>query len=170
MKVVIFCGGEGLRMRDASDAGIKPICKPMVPIGGQPVLWHVMTYYAHFGFTDFVLCLGHQAEDIRNYLLTDDEAMVDGSALGTGHAGVRQPRIGVHDWDISLVDTGLDASIGERLRAVRHLLGDEGTFLANYADTLTDADLPSMIARARQPNFPRASSRCVPTRASTSSP
>jgi glucose-1-phosphate cytidylyltransferase len=154
VKVVIFCGGEGLRMRDAYDPGLKPICKPMIPIGGRPILWHVMKYYAHFGFTDFVLCLGHQAEDIRSFLLSDYEAMGDGSAPGNGSASVDQPRIGVHDWTITPVDTGLDASIGQRLRAVRHLLGGEGTFLANYADTLTDADLPAMIARARTADVP----------------
>jgi glucose-1-phosphate cytidylyltransferase len=152
VKVVIFCGGEGLRMRDAHDAGLKPISKPMIPIGGQPILWHVMKYYAHFGFTDFVLCLGHQAEDIRNYLRGDDEAMAHGAS--NGNAGVGQPRTGMHDWNITLVDTGQDASIGKRLLAVRHLLRDEDTFLANYADTLTDADLPAMIARARAADVP----------------
>ncbi len=66
MKVVIFCGGQGLRMREASDV----VPKPMVPIGNRPVLWHVMRYYAHFGFTDFILCLGYKAEAIKQFFLT----------------------------------------------------------------------------------------------------
>src|SRR5688500_16735103 len=71
MKVVLFCGGEGLRMREASET----VPKPMVPIGSHPILWHVMKYYAHFGHTEFVLCLGHKAEVVKNYFLHYDEAL-----------------------------------------------------------------------------------------------
>ena len=145
MKVVIFCGGQGLRMREASEM----VPKPMVPIGPRPVLWHVMKYYAHFGFTDFVLCLGYKAEAIKQFFLTYNEAMANDFVLTNGGADVHLLKTDIHDWNITFVDTGLRAPIGERLRAVRHLLADEELFLANYGDTLTDADLPSMIARAR---------------------
>ena len=145
MKVVIFCGGQGLRMREASEA----VPKPMVPIGPRPVLWHVMKYYAHFGFTDFVLCLGYKAEAIKQFFLTYNEAMANDFVLSNGGADVHLLRTDIHDWNITFVDTGLRAPIGERLRAVRHLLADDELFLANYGDTLTDADLPAMIARAR---------------------
>jgi glucose-1-phosphate cytidylyltransferase len=144
MKVVIFCGGQGLRMREASE--LMP--KPMVPIGPRPVLWHVMKYYAHFGFTDFVLCLGYKAEAIKQFFLTYNEAMANDFVLSNGGADVHLLRTDIHDWNITFVDTGLRAPIGERLRAVRHLLADDELFLANYGDTLTDADLPAMIARA----------------------
>jgi glucose-1-phosphate cytidylyltransferase len=146
VKVVIFCGGQGLRMREASD--VAP--KPMIPIGSRPILWHVMKYYAHFGFTDFVLCLGYRAEAIKHFFLTYSEAMANDFVLSEGGAKVHLLKTDIHNWNITFVDTGLRASIGERLRAVRHLLADDEMFLANYGDTLTNADLPAMIERARE--------------------
>jgi glucose-1-phosphate cytidylyltransferase len=146
VKVVIFCGGQGLRMREASE--VAP--KPMIPIGNRPILWYVMKYYAHFGFNDFVLCLGYRAEVIKHFFLTYSEAMANDFVLSNGGADVQLLKTDIHNWNITFVDTGLRASIGERLRAVRHLLGDDEMFLANYGDTLTDADLPAMITRARE--------------------
>jgi glucose-1-phosphate cytidylyltransferase len=148
MKVVIFCGGQGLRMREASE--VAP--KPMIPIGSRPVLWHVMKYYAHFGFTDFVLCLGYKAEAIKHFFLTYNEALANDFVLSDGGARVHLLKTDIHDWNITFVDTGLHARIGERLRAVRHLLRDDEMFLANYGDTLTDANLPDMIATAKGAN------------------
>jgi glucose-1-phosphate cytidylyltransferase len=145
VKVVIFCGGQGLRMREASDV----VPKPMVPIGNRPVLWHVMKYYAHFGFTDFILCLGYKAEAIKHFFLTYNEAMANDFVLSEGGAKVHLLKTDIHNWNITFVDTGLHACIGERLRAVRHLLRDDEMFLANYGDTLCDANLPAMIARAK---------------------
>jgi glucose-1-phosphate cytidylyltransferase len=146
VKVVIFCGGQGLRMREASE--VAP--KPMIPIGNRPVLWHVMKYYAHFGFTDFVLCLGYKAEVIKHFFLTYSEAMANDFVLSNGGAEVHLLKTDIHNWNITFVDTGLRTSIGERLRAVRHLLRDDEMFLANYGDTLTDADLPRLIDRAEE--------------------
>jgi glucose-1-phosphate cytidylyltransferase len=148
MKVVIFCGGQGLRMREASE--VAP--KPMIPIGTRPVLWHVMKYYAHFGFTDFVLCLGYKAEAIKHFFLTYNEALANDFVLLNGGASVHLLKTDIHNWNITFVDTGLHSCIGERLRAVRHLLRDDEMFLANYGDTLTDADLPAMIATAKAAN------------------
>jgi glucose-1-phosphate cytidylyltransferase len=145
VKVVIFCGGQGLRMREASET----VPKPMIPIGSRPVLWHVMKYYAHFGFTDFVLCLGYRPEAIKHFFLTYNEAMANDFVLSEGGTHVRLLKTDIHNWNIAFVDTGLHTSIGERLRAVGHLLRDDELFLANYGDTLTDADLPTMIQRAR---------------------
>ena len=145
VKVVIFCGGQGLRMREASEV----VPKPMVPIGSRPVLWHVMKYYAHFGFTDFVLCLGYKAEAIKHFFLTYNEAMANDFVLSDGGAKVHLLKTDIQNWNITFVDTGLNACIGERLRAVRHLLRDDEMFLANYGDTLTDADLPAMIDRVK---------------------
>jgi glucose-1-phosphate cytidylyltransferase len=146
VKVVIFCGGQGLRMREASE--VAP--KPMIPIGNRPVLWHVMKYYAHFGFTDFVLCLGYKAEAIKHFFLTYSEAMANDFVLTNGGTNVHLLKTDIQNWTITFVDTGLQASIGERLRTVRHLLRDDEMFLANYGDTLTDADLPAMIDRVRE--------------------
>ena len=145
MKVVIFCGGQGLRMREASE--VAP--KPMIPVGPRPVLWHVMKYYAHFGFTDFVLCLGYKAEAIKHFFLTYSEAMANDFVLSDGGASVHVLKTDIHNWNITFVDTGLHNNIGQRLRVVREHLGDDELFLANYGDTLTDADLPSMIERAK---------------------
>ena len=146
MKVVIFCGGQGLRMREASEV----LPKPMIPIGNRPILWHVMKYYAHFGFTDFVLCLGYKAEAIKHFFLTYSEAMANDFVLSDGGASVHLLRTDIHNWNITFVDTGQRSSIGERLRSVRHLLRDDEMFLANYGDTLTDADLPAMIDRTKK--------------------
>jgi glucose-1-phosphate cytidylyltransferase len=108
-----------------------------------------MKYYAHFGFTDFVLCLGYKAEAIKHFFLTYNEAMANDFVLSGGGARIHVLKTDIHDWNVTFVDTGLHSLIGERLRAVRDLLGDDELFLANYGDTLTDADLPAMIDRAR---------------------
>ena len=146
MKVVIFCGGQGMRMREASES----IPKPMIPIGNRPILWHIMKYYAHFGFSDFVLCLGYKAEAIKHFFLTYSEAMANDFVLSDGGAKVHLLKTDIHNWNITFVDTGLHANIGQRLRAVREHIGDDEYFLASYGDTLTDADLPAMITRAKE--------------------
>ena len=145
MKVVIFCGGQGMRMREASES----IPKPMIPIGNRPILWHIMKYYAHHGHTDFVLCLGYKADVIKSFFLNYSEAMANDFVLSEGGAKVHLLKTDIHNWNITFVDTGLHANIGMRLRAVREHLGDDEYFLASYGDTLTDADLPAMIERAK---------------------
>jgi glucose-1-phosphate cytidylyltransferase len=145
MKVVLFCGGLGLRMREASER----IPKPMVPIGNRPVLWHVMKYFAHFGHKDFLLCLGHKAEVIKEFFLTYEEALSNDFVLdGTGNVELLSSD--AHDWRITFVNTGLQAKVGERLLAVREHLDGEEYFLANYGDVLTDAPLPHMIETLRE--------------------
>jgi glucose-1-phosphate cytidylyltransferase len=145
VKVVIFCGGQGLRMREAS--AVLP--KPMVPVGGHPILWHVMKYYAHYGHKDFILCLGYKGEAIKQYFLNYNEALANDFVLSGGGGKVELVRTDMHDWKVTFVDTGQTALIGERLRAVRHLLDGEETFLAHYGDVLTDAHLPDTIDRAQ---------------------
>lgn len=145
MKVVLFCGGQGLRLRDYAET----IPKPMVPIGPRPVLWHVMRYYAHFGFKDFLLCLGYKADVIKEYFLRYNEAISNDFILSEGGRSVELLSTDIQDWRISFVDTGLHASVGERLRAVRRHLENEEVFLANYADVLTDARLDDLVADFR---------------------
>jgi glucose-1-phosphate cytidylyltransferase len=142
MKVVLFCGGLGMRMRD----GLTNAPKPMAMIGDRPLLWHVMRYYAHFGHTDFVLCLGYGAAAVKDYFLTYDETRSNDFVL-TGSGGVELVRRDIADWRITFVDTGLHSSIGERLRRVRRLVDKDEMFLANYADVFTDAPLPDMVSR-----------------------
>ncbi len=142
MKVVLFCGGLGLRLREHSEA----LPKPMVPIGARPILWHIMRYYAHYGHTDFILCLGHGATAIKDYFLHYDEAMSNDFVLSRGGEHVELLGTDIQDWRITFVDTGLNVTIGERLRAVRAYVEDEPMFLANYGDTLTDAPLDRLTA------------------------
>jgi glucose-1-phosphate cytidylyltransferase len=146
MKVVLFCGGLGMRMREG--AGSAP--KPMNMIGDRPLLWHVMRYYAHFGHTDFILCLGYGATAVKDYFLNYDETQSNDFTLAAGGRDVRLHSTDITDWSIAFIDTGLKASIGERLMRVRDLVGGDEMFLANYADTLTDAPLDQMVEAFRR--------------------
>ena len=147
MKVVLFCGGMGLRMREASER----TPKPMIPIGNRPLLLHLMKYYAHYGHTEFILCLGYQAHVIKDYFLNYNEALANDFVL-TRDGTVELLKSDIQGWKISFVNTGLRASIGQRLRAVREHIGSDEYFLANYSDALTDAPLPEMIARLQGEN------------------
>src|SRR5450631_1270986 len=114
MKVVLFCGGFGMRLRDYSDQ----IPKPLVDVGSRPILWHLMKYYAHYGHKDFVLCLGHGAAAIKNYFLKYDECTTNDFVYTDSGKTIELLSRDIHDWRITFVDTGLQASIGERLRQV----------------------------------------------------
>jgi len=141
MKVVLFCGGLGLRMGE--ETARTP--KPMVRVGTKPILWYIMKYFAHFGYCDFVICLGHQAEAIKDYFLRYNEALSNDFILSEGGRRVELLRRDIDDWRITFVDTGLQANIGERLCRVRSYLDGDEIFLAHYGDTLTDAPLPMLI-------------------------
>ncbi len=142
MKVVLFCGGQGLRLREASEH----LPKPMVTVGYRPILWHVMRYYAHFGHKDFILCLGYKADAIKNYFLHYEEALSNDFVLSGESGQVELLQRDIADWRITFVDTGLTTSVGQRLRAVRRYVED-APFLANYGDVLTDAPLDERIDR-----------------------
>ena len=146
MKVVLFCGGLGMRLRDHLDS----IPKPMVTIGYRPILWHVMKYYAHFGHNDFVLCLGHRADAVKNYFLDYNECASNDFVLSGGGKDVQLLNSDMHDWRITFADTGINSNIGQRLRAVERYLEGEEVFLANYSDGLTDLPLPQQIAHFQQ--------------------
>ncbi len=146
MKVVLFCGGQGMRLREFSEN----IPKPMVPIGYRPILWHLMKYYAHYGHKDFILALGYKADSIKDYFLNYDECLSNDFVL-EGRIG--KPTLlhrDIEDWKITFVDTGPLSNIGQRLRAVRKHLDGEDVFLANYADGLSDVPLPSLIERHKR--------------------
>lgn len=150
MKVVLFCGGLGMRMRE----GPASAPKPMNMIGDRPLLWHVMRYYAHFGHTDFILCLGYGAAAVKDYFVRYDETQSNDFTLVAGGRDIQLHSTDITDWNISFIDTGLRSSIGERLMRVRALVEQEEIFLANYADTLTDAPLDALVERFR--NAPEA--------------
>jgi glucose-1-phosphate cytidylyltransferase len=145
MKVVLFCGGQGFQLPGQAES----IPKPMTTIGYRPILWHVMRYYAHFGFKDFLLCLGYRGDVIKNYFLRYNEALSNDFVLSEGGNRIEFLRTDIQDWHITFVDTGPNANIGERLKAVaRHVEGEE-MFFANYADNLTDAPLLELLADFR---------------------
>jgi len=146
MKVVLFCGGLGTRIREYSEN----IPKPMVPIGHQPILWHVMNYYSQYGHREFVLCLGYKANVIRDYFLTVKRWTYSDVEISDFGKKVEVLGEAPPDWRVSLVDTGTWRNIGERLVAVKDFVKDEEIFLANYSDGLTDAPLPEMIDRFKR--------------------
>src|SRR3954454_11293271 len=141
VKVVLFCGGMGMRLRDYSDQ----IPKPLVEIGQRPILWHLMKYYAHFGHREFILCLGYQGQKIKEYFLNYDECTTNDFVLTDGGRSLDLLSRDIEDWKITFVDTGRSSLIGERLRRVKEHVGDDELFLANYADALTDMDLNAYV-------------------------
>ncbi len=141
MKVVLFCGGMGMRMREYSES----IPKPMVPIGYRPILWHVMRYYAHYDHKDFVLCLGYKADVIKNYFRNYDECISNDFVLSGGGKDLELLSSDIHDWRITFVDTGLASNIGMRLKAVEKHVHNEEVFLANYTDGLSDVNLNEVM-------------------------
>jgi glucose-1-phosphate cytidylyltransferase len=145
MKVVLFCGGFGMRIRDFSEN----VPKPLVPIGYRPILWNLMSYYAHYGHKDFILCLGYRADAIKDYFLNYDECLSNDFVLSKGGRDVHLLNRDIDDWTITFVDTGLSANIGMRLAAVRKHLEGEEAFMANYADGLSDLPLDRYLADFR---------------------
>ena len=141
MKVVLFCGGQGTRLREYSES----IPKPMVNIGYRPIIWHVMKYYAHFGHTDFILCLGYRGDVIKQYFLDYEECLSNDFQLSKGGREVQLYGRDIDKWNITFVDTGHYSSIGQRLKAVERYLQGEEVFLANYSDGLSDLPLPAYL-------------------------
>lgn len=141
MKVVLFCGGLGTRLREASPT----IPKPLVDIGYRPIMWHLMRYYAHYGHKDFILCLGYKGDTIKNYFLQYSETLSNDFVMSKGGREIRLYNNDIEDWTISFVDTGLKSNIGMRLKAVQPLLDGEEVFMANYSDGLSDLYLPDYL-------------------------
>ena len=141
MKVVIFCGGKGLRLRDFSET----IPKPMVPVGQRPIIWHTMKYFAHHGHKEFILALGHKANSIKNFFLNYSEAMSNDFVLTDGGRTLKLLSSDIDEWKITFVDTGIESNIGQRLMRVRDHLAPDDLFMCSYADCLTDAPLDVMI-------------------------
>jgi glucose-1-phosphate cytidylyltransferase len=141
MKVVLFCGGLGTRLRDYSEN----IPKPMVNIGYRPIIWHLMKYYAHYGHTDFILCLGYRGDVVKQYFLNYEECLSNDFVLSKGGRELKLYSRDIEHWKITFVDTGLYSNIGQRLKAVEPYLEGEQVFLANYTDGLSDLPLPTYL-------------------------
>ena len=148
MKVVIFAGGMGSRLGD--EAGVIP--KPMVPIGDRPILWHIMSIYAHYGYRDFVICLGHRGDVIKRYFrdlyLLHNDLTIEVSRRDslTCHTDCVHER----DWKVTLVDTGPASLKGARLKMVERYVTD--TFFLTYGDGVTDVDISALIEFHRRKN------------------
>jgi glucose-1-phosphate cytidylyltransferase len=145
MKVVLFCGGLGMRLREAGEN----VPKPMVPIGYRPIIWHLMKYYAHFGHTEFILCLGYRGDVIKQYFLQYDECVSNDFVLSNGGRTLELVNSDISDWTITFADTGVNTTIGGRLKAAEKYLGKDEHFLANYCDGLTDMHLPTLLDHFR---------------------
>jgi glucose-1-phosphate cytidylyltransferase len=134
MKVVLFCGGLGTRLREYSET----VPKPMVNIGYRPIIWHLMKYYAHFGHTEFILCLGYRGDLIKQYFINYDEWLSNDFQLMGSAKDIHLYNRDIADWKITFADTGLHSNVGQRLKAVQHYLQNDAAFLANYGDGLSD--------------------------------
>lgn len=146
MKVVILCGGLGTRLREETE--FRP--KPMVPIGGRPILWHIMKLYAHYGHKDFILCLGYKGEVIKDYFRNYHWNTCDVTLrLGPKPEITYHGRHEEEDWTVTLLDTGLETQTGGRLaRALPFIEAD--TFLFTYGDAVTDSDINRSIQFHKQ--------------------
>ena len=143
MKVVLFCGGFGTRIREYSEN----VPKPMIPLGHQPIMRHVMEYYSGHGHTDFVLCLGYKAQTIKDFFLNEKPQTFADCIVSGGGRDIEVLGEQPVDWRVALIDTGVWRNIGQRLWAVRKHVENEPMFLANYSDGLTDVDLSDMVAQ-----------------------
>jgi glucose-1-phosphate cytidylyltransferase len=143
MKVVLFCGGLGTRIREYSES----IPKPMIPVGNQPILWHVMQYYSDFGHKDFILCLGYKANVIKEFFVNyRPHSYADCVVSGFGNR-VELLDSSQEEWRVTMIDTGVWRTIGARLWAVREHLQDEEIFCANYSDGLTDLNMDEVVQK-----------------------
>jgi glucose-1-phosphate cytidylyltransferase len=141
VKVVLFCGGLGVRMGEETQR----IPKPMITVGSRPILWHIMKWYASWGYDDFILCLGYKGESIKEFFLNYNEALSNDFILSNGGRDVELLGSDISSWRVAFVDTGIQSSIAERLLAIAPHLGGDEYFLATYGDGLTDAPLRDMI-------------------------
>lgn len=141
MKVVLFCGGMGMRLYPQTEN----IPKPMIHIGNRPILWNLMKYYSYFGHKDFILCLGYKGDMIKEYFLNYNECLTNDFIYSYGGKNLELLNSDIDEWKITFVDTGLHSSVGERFKAVEKYLEGEEIFLANYSDAVTNLYLPNLI-------------------------
>jgi glucose-1-phosphate cytidylyltransferase len=142
MKIIILCGGQGTRLREETE--YRP--KPLVDVGGRPILWHIMKQYAHYDFRDFVLCLGYRGDMIKDYFLAYEAMNNDFTVcLGQKNQIVHHGAHGEQGYQVTLADTGLETMTGARIKRVERYVGDD-TFMVTYGDGLSDVDLRALLA------------------------
>jgi len=141
MKVIILAGGYGTRIRDVSES----LPKPMIPIGGYPILWHIMKHYARWGHKEFVVCLGYKGTAIKEFFLNYEAHTRDFTITLGRHRALDYHSDHAEDWAVTLADTGLEAMTGARVRRVQKYIGDDETFLLTYGDAVSDVDLDALL-------------------------
>jgi glucose-1-phosphate cytidylyltransferase len=142
MKTIILCGGFGTRIRDVAD----DIPKPMIPIGGRPIMWHIMKYYASFGHKDFVLCLGYKGDVVKDFFLNYYAHINDFTIdLGKASAIEYHSEHDESDWKVTLADTGTNSMTGARVSRVRKYIADDDNFMLTYGDGLGDVDIDALV-------------------------
>jgi len=146
MKIIILCGGRGMRLQEETE--FRP--KPLVPIGGQPILWHIMKTYAHYGFREFVLCLGYRGEMIKEYFLNYDAMNSDFTIrLGQHHPLDYPDAHKEQDFLVTLAETGLETMTGGRTKRVERYIEDD-TFMVTYGDGVADIDIRALLEYHQQ--------------------
>ena len=147
MKTVILCGGKGIRLREHTES--KP--KPMVSIGGYPIIWHIMRHYSLFGFNEFILCLGYKSEVIkswfRDFMWFTSDVTLNTAGDGSVHFHHNQQK---PNWTVTLAETGEDSGTAFRLKQIERYLGDDEDFFVTYADGLGDVDVPASLHQHRE--------------------
>ena len=139
MKVIILAGGFGTRLSEYTDV----IPKPMIQVGGKPILWHIMNTYAHYGYNDFYIALGYKSEVIKDYFLNYNSLNSDFTVnLGTG--AVKAHNFGGEDWNVTLVDTGASSMTGGRVKRMQPFIGNE-PFLLTYGDGVADIAVDTLV-------------------------
>ena len=142
MKVVILAGGYGTRIRDVAE----DIPKPMIPVGNHPILWHIMKYYAHFGHTRFILCLGYKGSVIKDFFLNYEAHIADFTlTIGKGNPVVYHGGHSEEGWKITFAETGLNAMTGARIKKIKQYIGEDEEFLLTYGDGVGDINLKGLL-------------------------
>jgi glucose-1-phosphate cytidylyltransferase len=142
MKVVILCGGQGTRIRDVAEN----IPKPMIPVGGYPILWHIMKYYSHWGHRDFVLCLGYKGQVIKDFFLSYEAHTTDFTiTLGRQKSIVYHNEHAESAWNVTMAETGQEAMTGARVRKIGKYLSTDEDFMLTYGDGVGDIDLDGLL-------------------------
>ena len=141
MKTIILCGGRGMRLQEETE--YRP--KPLVTIGGQPILWHIMKTYAHYGFREFVLCLGYRGQMFKEYFLNYESASNDFTVhLGDNYSIKYDETHEEQEYVVTLADTGLETMTGGRVKRVEKYI-DEDTFMVTYGDGIADIDIRALM-------------------------
>lgn len=139
MKIVILCGGKGTRLSEETE--FKP--KPLVEVGGMPILWHIMKIYSSYGYKEFILALGYKGQMIKEYFLNYEELSNDFTLnLRSKHSRIEHHNDScLEDWNITFVDTGLENQTGARVAAIKRFIGDDEEFMLTYGDGVSDVDI-----------------------------